>query len=120
MHGCYPSYAGPCAEQQRAGFCGMVRLGCGPDPRNSDALTQKHSNWKARRAKNARPSRPRQVGKAMRAHFQEIGGDDLVEQRRLDSENADYKRVSLHYRQLKSTIVGNSRWSDGRVHQSYF
>jgi hypothetical protein len=40
MHGWYPSYAGPWAEQQRAGFCGMGRLGCRSDPRNSDALTR--------------------------------------------------------------------------------
>jgi hypothetical protein len=39
------------AEQQRAGFCRMVRLGCGSNPRNSDAPM--HSNWKARKAKDS-------------------------------------------------------------------
>jgi hypothetical protein len=75
MRGCFRAMPGlSLAKQQRAGFCRMVRLGCGSNPRNIDALVQKHSNWKARRAKDTRPSRLRQVAKAMLAHFQEMAG----------------------------------------------
>jgi hypothetical protein len=65
------------AEQQRAGFCRMVRLGCGSNLRNSDALMQKHSNWKARRAKDNPTIAPAAGCKGHSGSFSGDGGVDL-------------------------------------------
>jgi hypothetical protein len=84
------------AEQQRAGFCRMVRLGCGSNLRNSDALMQKHSNWKARRAKDNPTIAPAAGCKGHSGSFQEMVGLTFLKR----------PLISSHARQIPCFAAG--------------
>jgi hypothetical protein len=58
---------------------------------------QKHSNWKARRATDTRPLRPRQVAKAMLPRFQEMAGMTFLKR----------PLISSHARQMPCFAVGH-------------
>jgi hypothetical protein len=97
MHGCYPSYAGRSgAEQQRAGFCRMVRLGCGSKPTKQRRIDAETLELEGEESVRYRPSRPRQAARALLARFRGMAGKAFLKR----------PLISWHARQMPCFAAG--------------